>query len=85
MQIFIDFYFYLNQSTTRTKPNYFNFILKKLRDQKKPSNFFQMRQLRNAPPSNIVKNKSDKVNFGLMLPFRLFFYPISLLHYKPYC
>lgn len=37
----------------------------------KTSNFFQMRQLRNAPPSNIVKNKSDKVNFvfRLFVPF----------------
>ncbi|XP_031636320.1 casein kinase I isoform X4 [Contarinia nasturtii] len=25
-----------------------------------PSNYYQLRQLRNAPPSNIVKNKSDK-------------------------
>lgn len=30
---------------------------------KKPNNFFQMRQLRDAPPSNIVKTKSDKVKF----------------------
>lgn len=28
----------------------------------KPSNFLAMKQLRNAPPSNRVKNKSDKVN-----------------------
>lgn len=38
-------------------------ILQFLRGAKKPSNFHVLKQLRNAPPSNIIKNKSDKVNF----------------------